>query len=144
MRKTLTYTVTDEGRDKGKVFYIEEMSAVAAEKWACRLFFAMVNNGAELPVGIESMGMRGLLYAGITGATHVPWHMAEPLLDDLMACVQVCPDHNNPNVRRKLIDTDISEVETRLMLKKEIFDLHTGFFTYAASLTLGQAAEVKD
>src|SRR5690242_21778037 len=49
MRKTLRYTVAEEGRDKGKTYLLTEMSASQAEMWAARAFLAMANNGIEIP-----------------------------------------------------------------------------------------------
>lgn len=131
MRKELTYTITDEGRDKGKVFKLTEMGADPAERWALRLIFAMMNAGIEMPDDIESMGMAGLLVMGLRSLGKIPYPLAEPLLDELMGCVSIIPDPGKPNVVRSLIESDIEEVKTRLMLKKEVFDLHTGFFTDA-------------
>ena len=132
MRKTITYTVTDEGRDKGKVFLLEEMSADAAERWALRFIFALMNTGIDLPDDIENMGMSGVFVMGLRAIGRVPFTIAEPLLDDLMGCIKIIPDPGTPNVTRKIFEADIEEVRTRLTLKKEVFNLHTDFFTVAA------------
>ena len=132
MRKKLTYTVTDEGRDLGKVFELTEMSADASERWALRLIFALMNSGVDLPEDVESMGLAGIIMVGFKAMGKIPYIQAEPLFDDLMSCVQYIPEPSKPNVVRAIFDGDIEEVKTRLVLKKEVFNLHTGFFTNAA------------
>lgn len=135
MRKTETITIQREGRDKGKVFKITEMPAAQAEKWALRAFFALANTGVELPEGLEESGMAGLAAIGLQALGKVPYEAAEPLLDDLMACVQHIPDPSKPEVVRGLIDEDIEEVATRLELKKSVWELHTGFFSLGGNST---------
>ncbi|HEY6019609.1 MAG TPA: hypothetical protein VIY48_06835, partial [Candidatus Paceibacterota bacterium] len=60
------------------------------------------------------------------------YERAKPLLDRMMECVQIIPDPSKPNVVRSLIDDDIEEVSTRLMLRKETFQLHASFLKTAA------------
>ena len=132
MRKTLTYTVTDQGRDSGKVFMLTEMSATEAEDWALQAFFAIMNAGVEIPDDVASMGFAGIAAIGLKALGKVPYYMAEPLLNKIMDCVKIIPDPSQPNVIRALIDSDIEEAATRLKLKKAVFDLHTSFFTRAA------------
>lgn len=128
MRKQSTITISTEGRDKGKVFLITEMSAAAAEEWAARALFAMLNSGVEIPDNIASAGLAGVASLGIGALTKVPFDVAKPLLDEMFSCVQIQP---SANVTRKLIEEDIEEVATRLQLRKEVFNLHMGFFTNA-------------
>jgi hypothetical protein len=127
MRKTSTYTETAENRDKGKVFKIEEMSADAAEQWALRAFFAIMNAGIEIPDGIADMGFAGIATAGLRALGAVPYEVAKPLLDEMMDCIQIIPDPAKPNVARALFPGDIEEVATRLKLRKAVFDLHVSF-----------------
>ena len=132
MRKTLTYTVADEGRDNGKVFLLTEMSAAEAEDWALQAFFALMNAGIEIPDDIANMGFAGIAAIGLKALGKVPFFMAEPLLKKIMECVKVIPDPSQQNVIRPLIDSDIEEAITLIKLKKAVFDLHTSFFTRAA------------
>jgi hypothetical protein len=132
MRKTLTYTVADEGRDKSKVFLITEMSAAEAEDWALQAFFAIMNAGIEIPDSIAEMGFAGIAAIGLKALGKVPFYMADPLLKKVMDCVTVIPDASKPSVVRALIDSDIEEAATRLKLKKAVFDLHTSFLKLAA------------
>ena len=132
MRKTLTYTVTDSGRDQGKAFLITEMSAADAEDWALRAFFALMNSGIDIPDEVADMGFAGIATVGLKALGKVEYAKAKPLFDDMMTCVQVVPDPGKPNVVRSLIDTDIEEVTTRLKLRSEVFKLHTDFLAAAA------------
>ena len=126
-RKQLTYVVVEDGRDKGKAFLITEMAAYAAEKWATRLLFALINSGVELPNNIFASGMAGIAVIGIEGLTKLSYAQAEPLLDEMFSCVSVMPDPMKPNVTRPLIENDIEEVATRFILRFEILKLHINF-----------------
>lgn len=137
MRKVATITIDRPGRDQGKVFVITEMSAAASEEWAGRALFAMMNAGVEIPDDIASAGLAGIAAMGLASLTKMPFDAAKPLLDEMMTCVQVSP---SPTVTRRLIDDDIEEVATRLTLRREVFNLHIGFFTDGAASTSGQAS----
>lgn len=132
MRKTLTYTVAIEGRDKGKVFLLTELSAADAEDWAMQAFFALLNSGVEIPDDAAEMGLAGIATIGFAALGKLDFIRAKPLLDRMMTCVQIIPDPSRPNVIRALDPSDIEEVATRLMLRKEVFGLHVNFLTTAA------------
>lgn len=132
-RKELFYTVESKGRDAGKVFYIKEMSASAAEWWAIRAGMAMAKNGVNMPDNFSEMGMAGMAKVGLEMVAKIPPGDAKPLLDELMACVKSVPNPDNHSIQRNLIDDDTEEVATRLKLRAEVFKLHVDFFT-AASL----------
>ena len=131
-RKELYYTEDGKGRDAGKVFYIKEMAASAAEWWAIRAGLAMAKNGVALPDNFSDMGMAGMAKVGLEMVAKIPPEDAKPLLDELMKCVQAVPDPNNQAVKRQLIDDDTEEVITRLKLRAEVFKLHVDFFTAVA------------
>lgn len=130
-RKTLEYTVQDEGRDCGKCFVLTEMPAAKAESWAMRALLAMMQSGAEMPEGFERSGMAGMAEMGLKALSGVRWEVAKPLLDEMMECVQVMPDITKPQIVRKLIDEDIEEVVTRIKLRAEVWKLHVGFLQAA-------------
>ncbi len=132
MRNTETITIVGDNRDQGKAFLLTEMSAAAAERWATRAFFALMNTGVEIPEDIANAGMAGIASLGVQAFGKLPYEAAAPLLEDMWGCVQIIPDPTKPNVVRALIDEDIEEVSTRLQLRKAIFNLHTRFFTDAA------------
>ena len=91
-RNTLNYTVTDEGRDKGKTFVLTEMPASRAEAWAMRAILALLANNVELPDGFERLGMAGMAEVGIKALSGLKWDVAEPLLSEMWDCVQIMPD----------------------------------------------------
>jgi hypothetical protein len=131
MRKTKMVQITDEGRDKGKSFLLTEMPAAKAEKWAMRVLLLVAQSGADIPGGANS-GMAGLAALGIQtilGGMH--FEAFEPLLDQMMTCVQIIPDLKQPDYFRPLIDddvnADIEEITTRIKLRVEVFNLHVNF-----------------
>lgn len=132
-RKEIYYTVEDNGRDLGKMFFIREMSATQAEWWAIRAGMAMARGGVELPDNFADMGIAAMAGTGLKMVSQIPPLEAKPLLDELMECIQFVPDASNQNIKRKLIDDDIEEIATRLKLRMEVFKLHVDFFTAAAS-----------
>lgn len=140
-RKTCLYEVSDEkSRDHGKLFHISEKSAYEAERWALRAFFAMANSGIEVPEDMEGMGIAGLASMGMNALGKIRFEDAEPLLEEMMQCVRIIPDPNKTNVMRPLIEDDIEEIKTRLILRREVFKLHVDFLEPAAPSTSGRAA----
>ena len=132
-RKSTNYTVTDDNRDKGKVFVITELPAARAESWAFRAILALMEGGVELPPGFERMGMAGIAELGIRALSHLRWEVAEPLLAEMWECVQIMPDPAKPHVVRPLIDQDIEEVMTRIKIRAEVWKLHTDFLSAVAA-----------
>jgi hypothetical protein len=130
-RKVERITISSEGRDKGKVFELTEMPARRVERWAGKAIFALMNAGVDIPEDLQSLGMATLLSIGLKSLGKLPFEMAEPLFDEMMECVQLSPDRGNPQVVRGLIESDIEEISTLFLLRKEIFKLHTDFFTSA-------------
>ena len=124
MRKVLDVTISDAGRDLGKVFILTEMPASKVEKWAARAILALCKSGFDVPDGA---GMEFIAVAGLKALGGLNFFDAEPLLDEMMECVQIRPDPSKPNVVRALIEDDIEEVKTRLQLRAEVFTLHTNF-----------------
>ena len=134
-RHSKTWKVETEGRDKGKHFLLTEMTATRAEKWAWRALLALINNNVQVPDGFENLGMAGLAQIGLQGLTGLPWHMAEPLLNEMMDCVQLVPDFPKFNQPRPLEEDagDIEEVQTLVALRWEVIKLHTDFSEAAVS-----------
>lgn len=140
-RKTQTVTIAAEGRDKGKVFVLTEMPASQAERWAARALLALGKSGVEIPDEAANAGMAAIAAAGIRAFASVSFDEAGPLLDEMMLCVQIQPDPAKPDVRRELIEDDIEEVMTRLLLRSEVVALHVGFSITDALSKLGSAAK---
>jgi hypothetical protein len=132
LRKSLTVSISAEGRDKGKAFQLTEMPASKAEKWAIRTVLALGKAGIDIPEDMASQGMSAIAALGIRALTNLKFEDAEPLLAEMFECVQCIPDASRPDVRRALIEDDIEEVATRLSLRKDILSLHIDFFTAVA------------
>jgi len=130
-RKIAKVEIIDRG--ERKKFLITEMSATEAENWALELFFAMANTGVEIPDDLAEMGFAGLAQIGLSALGKIPFEKAKPLMDRMMECVQFIPDPDNEMVVRFLLESDIEEVTTRLKLRKEVWNLHTGFLRPAST-----------
>ncbi len=139
-RNTLNYHVTDEGRDKGKVFVLTEMAADDAESWAMRALLALMSANAEMPEGFERMGMAGMAEVGLKALSGLKWEVAKPLLDEMLTCVQFMPDPAKPQIVRKLFKGDVEEVMTLIKLRAEVWKLHTDFLKAVAPLISDKAA----
>ena len=136
-RKETTF-VAETGRDLGKQFLITEMSASQAENWAIQVILAVGNAGIEIPEGLASQGMSGLMAIGYMNLLKIPFDAAKPLLDEMMNCVQIIP---SANIKRKLVEEDIEEVATRLQLRKATWNLHMDFFLNESKLTSESEAQ---
>lgn len=128
MRKTKVVKIEADGRDRGKQFLITELPAMQAEAWATRAFLALANSGVDIGEVSENAGMAGLAYLGLRALTRVRYEDAKPLLDEMMTCVKIIPDPSNPAFVRDLVgQDDIEEVATVMLLRAEVFELHTDF-----------------
>lgn len=145
-RKVEDVTVPAEwgGRDKGKVFRITESSAAEAEKWALRLGIVLKGTTAAIPESLAPLGMIAVAIRGFNSflAADVDFNKLEPLLDDMMKCIQLVRD---PSARDQktgdliasalVSDDDIEEVKTRVWLRSEVLRIHTNFSFVEAALT---------
>lgn len=124
------------GRDAGKLYRITEMAAVRAEKWAVRALMLVTNgNGGQIPEHVASLGMEGIFIAGINVIlrSRMDYEELEPLLDEMMTCIEIVRDPRTPEIATALVsDDDIEEVGTRIWLRGEVLRLHTGFSVSAA------------
>lgn len=126
-RKTATVRISKEGRDFGKTFHIQELPAMQIEQWAIRAFIALAKSGVSIPEDAASLGIAGVIALGVDAFAGIDYRDAEPLLAEMLTCVSVIPDPSKPNVMRSDIETDIEEVSTLLFLRKEAFNLMSGF-----------------
>jgi hypothetical protein len=120
-RKTRDVTIKDRGEDK--TYVLTEMPCSKAEKWAIKVFLALARSGVEIPDDIAERGMAGIATLGFTMLGGIDFDMAEPLLDEMFECVAF----RSPAAVRPLTENDIEDVQTRLRLRAEVFELHTGF-----------------
>lgn len=135
MRKIGRITITEEGRDKDKVFEITELSAAQAEWWALRAFRLLAKSGVDVGEN-EGLGMQGLVVQGLASLAKIDPLDVKPLLDEMWTCVRIVSDpQKNPTFVRELMDEDIEEVMTLIRLRAEVFTLHTGFSIPGASST---------
>lgn len=139
-RKEAFITITADGDDKGKVFKLTRMPAMQAAKWAARAFLALARGGVEIPEDIASSGLMGIAMLGMKMFGSMRWEDAEPLLDELFACVQAVPDPSRPELVTKIFESSIEEPATIALLHKEAFCLHVDFSKLAAPLTSALAA----
>lgn len=134
-RHTKVVTIAADGRDKGKQFLVTEMAADAAERWAWRFSFALLRAGADVPEGTIEAGMAGLQKAlprlavyGLRSMAGLRFEDVEPLLADMMACVQFkAPGADLLFPVTGTGATQIEEVSTLLVLRYEVLQLHLGF-----------------
>lgn len=134
-RKEIEVVITDDNRDKGKVFRITEMPATKAQEFADRVFFAAMNCGVKVPGDIGQIGMAELYAAGIVMAERIPYELAKPLLGMLIDCVDL---RTEAGTYRKLVESDIEEITTVFKLRTEALKLHFDFFGKGGGLTSGQ------
>lgn len=120
MRKVITHRIESPGRDTGKVFIITEMGARPAHRWATKAIFALINAGVDVPDDMQSMGLAGVAVMGLSAVTKLPHAVAEPLLDELLECVQI----KQEVLTRPLVDEDIEEVKTYFDLQRVVLTMH--------------------
>jgi hypothetical protein len=145
MRKTKDIAIPGapqgtSNRDGGKKYRITEMSARAAEDWVVRAFLAINAAGVDISDEARAAGAASVISEGMAGFLRMKPADAIPLLDEMMACVQVL-DLTHGRYRDLDLDDDIEEVATRFQLRGEVIELHTGFPVTAALSTLGAAVK---
>ena len=133
-------TITAKGRDKGKVFKLTEMSPMQAEKWAIRAFLALARGGVEIPEDIAASGLQGIAMLGMKMFGSMKFEDAEPLLDEMLRCVEAVPDPANRGTTTVLFESSIDEVKTIFTLRKEALALHLDFSELAALYASASAA----
>ncbi len=120
MRKVITHMISAEGRDKGKTFIITEMGARPAHRWATKAIFALMGSGVEIPEELKGAGLAGLAVMGLSAVSSIPHAVAEPLLDELLTCVQI----KQEMVTRPLVDEDVEEAKTYFDLQRIVLTMH--------------------
>lgn len=148
MRNKKEYTVTAEGRDKGKIFVITEMHAVKGEDWAIRAIRLAQKGGADVPGGLNA-GIAGIAAIGILAILQGgEIDELRPLFREMLSCVELMTDRAKMHTRPIIVDSeddennDIQEIKTLLLLRKEWLDLHLDFSIADAlsKLTSGTAS----
>ena len=130
-RHTKIITITDEGRDKGKGYLITEMDPVHGEKWATRLLLAAAEGGLDMPESFDftTASSSKLAPYVMLAIAKAKWETLEPLLDEMMGCVQYVPTPSNPLVVLPLSANPdaIEEVKTMLTIRRGWLELQLGF-----------------
>jgi len=137
--KTKQITI-ENGRDKGRVFLITEMSAAHADNWAMRALIALANGGVDLGGLSPQQGMMGMAGVALDALGRLKADDAIPLLNELLDCVQIIPEGGQP----RPLNMDFNDVEdftTLWRLRKEVFALHTDFLQHAFGKTTGSEEE---
>ena len=132
MRRSVPITITDEGRDQGKVFIVTEMPAIQGEQWASQLLSLILKSGVNIPDLPEAdSGMAGLASLGDAAAPLLAV-LHDPSLDAWWGCVKY---EHKPNLPPQAImqgdACQIEEIRTIQTLRIEVLKLHTGFFSRA-------------
>lgn len=140
-RKTVDFTVKVAGRDVGKMFRISELPATQAERWGLRALNIMSKSLGGFPPSMLGAGMQGLTAIGISAFARANWEEMEPLMNEMFTCIQIIPNPANTSITRALLEDDIEEVATRLLLRQEVLDLHLGFFKAAVNWILTAAQQ---
>lgn len=134
-RKILDFQIpgtrTDEvgQRDCGKTFRITEMPADQAERWAVRAFLILAESGVDVGNLDDSPSMAGIAALGFQALRKVDPDRVQPLLDEMLACVVYVPELAGAPVQKILpgASSQIEDVGTRMILRRAVFELHTGF-----------------
>jgi hypothetical protein len=147
MRQTKTIIIERDGRDKGKMFVLTEMSAWDTNKWGLACAKQLAKSGVELPQELVDMGIGGIIN-GVRNAVNNPSENGDfftisllkaflflmanvdenqlnKLLGDLIQCVQF--QSETGAVMQLLPDHHIEESSTFNTLYSEVFQLHSFF-----------------
>ncbi|WP_063657823.1 hypothetical protein [Candidatus Arsenophonus triatominarum] len=128
-RKEITWTVEENNRDKGKTFFITEMSAWEAEELAQEIYRAMgTADFGSIPTDVIAMGCAGLATLGLSVLSATSTEMAASISSRLLSTVKISVDTGYRDIK----PFDFEEVSTIRTLKDKVFELNFGFLTLAA------------
>lgn len=123
-RKTKDITI-ESGRDVGKSFRITEMPILQADKWAQRALFAIARAGVDTSSINMNGGMLEMARLALDVVGKIDPEVGGDLLDELLSCVQIIPTGGIP--RSLVMDSDIEDIKTLFVLRKEVLALHIDF-----------------
>lgn len=115
----------EKGRDAGKMFVVTEMPVTKADNWAMRAMFALANAGIDIGEVSPAMGMMGIGQVAIKALANIRADVGIPLLNELLDCAEIIP--SGGNARQIEMDSDIQDITTLLLLRKEALVIHIGF-----------------
>lgn len=125
-RRTKVVTIDDEkGRDHGKTFLVTEMPSDAAEWWAIRALQGILGANPNFDIDIFSAPLAKLAGFAFVGLAKIPAEQLKPLMDEMKGCMSVLlPDGKTT---RPLLANDVEDLMTWVELRKEVFEVLTGF-----------------
>jgi len=122
MRKEIEITI-EEGRDKGKTFKIQEMSAVQMDRWAMKALCLFGKSGTSV-IELFKMTLPELMDA----FTKADYDKGQPLLDELLACCSFKKDGVFVEMKGTMVDSVVEDWTTLFKLKYQALQLCLGFF----------------
>ena len=125
-RRTKVVTIdAEDGRDHGKTFLITEMPADAAEWWSIRALQGILGANPDVDIDIFSAPLSKIAGFAFVGLARIPAEQLKPLMDEMKGCVSVLlPDGKTT---RALLPNDVEDFMTWVELRKEVFEVQTGF-----------------
>ena len=126
--------VIESGRDADKRFLVTEMPLLKADKWAQRALFALASGGVDAGTLDLSGGMLEMAKFAFAAIGNIDPQVGGDLLDELLECVQIIPSGGNP--RDFDVETEIQDLKTLYLLRKEALFLHIDFLKQGNSLDL--------
>lgn len=150
-RRIKRVTITAEGRDRGKVFELQEMPAAQAEWWFYRAVLACANSTIELPQVEPEAGAaafeitwRHVLAMGLHSFRGIKPSDVKPLLDEMAPLIRFKPPGPESVPLQEIFpgeNSQIEEVTTWSALRYELIQLHVGFSLAAVQSTTGTTPE---
>lgn len=143
-RNTKHFTVTEDGRDKGKTFLLTEMAAFPAAAWAIRAGLALAKAGFVISDDVVRRGWESLAVAGFNSLAGMQYAELQPLLDEMIGCVQIVRDPKKSEFAQTLMENDIEEVVTVFRLYREVWDIHASFLLAAMKSKQASTSETSE
>lgn len=140
MRKTKEITLTDRGSEK--TFKITEMSATAFEWWIIRAGRALASTGIANIANVDSaqdvqeLLANALIKDGLRSLGNIKLEDVKPLYDELLQCCELKSGNFYTRLDPATVDSQIEDVKTLFILRKEAFTLHVDFLAGGESLPL--------
>lgn len=132
-----------ENRDAGKRYRLTEMPALKAERWARHAVSACNRTDLNVSDDTARLGMLGFYLVGFQALAGGDIDGIDVLMDEMMGQIQIVT--TGDVIRPAIGDGDIEEVQTIIMLRKELIELHMGFtFAELASSLAAQAKPTGD
>lgn len=136
--KTKIVTITAEGRDKGRQYFLKEMPALKAERWARHAIAACASKDLDIREEVKALGMLGFVLFSFQAIAGGNVDAVDKLMDEMLTQIQII-EEGAAAPRPIGADGDIWEVMTLKTLRIELIELHMGF-TFAELLLMLRAS----